>query len=52
MPILDSILPETLHPMVKHAINVLVVFHIIAFLAFVVLLVKSFMKGPSDHFKD
>ena len=46
MPILDSILPQTLHPMVKHAINGLVIFHVLAFLVFVILLVRSFMKGP------
>lgn len=46
MPILDHILPDTLDPMLKHAINGLVIFHLLAFIAFIVLLVRSFMKGP------
>ena len=52
MPLLDSILPSDLNPMVKHLINGLVGFHIIVFLIFIYLLVRSFNKTPTDNFRD
>jgi len=52
MPVLDSILPETLDPTVKHVINFLVIFHLLAFFVFVYLLARSLTKSSSDTFRD
>ena len=52
MPFLDSILPATLDPMVKHVINFLVGVHLIVFLVFVYLLCKSLRKSPQDNFRE
>ena len=52
MPFLDYVLPTTLDPMVKHLINFLVGFHLLAFLVFIVLLVRSFRKSPEDSFRE
>jgi hypothetical protein len=52
MPILDSVLPSTIDPTMRHVINGLVGIHLCVFFLFIVLLCRSFMKGPQDHFKD
>jgi len=52
MPFLDYVLPETLSPFVRNLINLLVGCHLFAFLAFIVLLVRSFNKTPEDNFRD
>lgn len=52
MPVLNHILPDTLSPGVKNLINFLVIAHVLVFFIFIILLVRSFMKGPSDHFRD
>lgn len=51
MPLLDSILPDTLNPMVKNLVNFLVIVHLAVFFIFIILLVRSFTKGPDDHFR-
>lgn len=41
MPFLDSIIPATVDPFVRNLINVLVGIHILAFLLYIYLLVRS-----------
>ncbi|CDW73167.1 UNKNOWN [Stylonychia lemnae] len=52
MPFLDYVLPDTLSPFVKNLINGLVGFHLLAFVIFIILLVRSFNKTPEDNFRE
>ena len=52
MPFLDAIIPESVDPFVRNIINVLVGIHILAFLLYVYLLVRSSKKSPTDDFKE
>lgn len=52
MPILDSILPNTLDPMMKNVVNGLVIVHLMLFVLFVIMVCRSFFRGPTDHFKE
>lgn len=52
MPILDSVLPKDLNPYLKHAINGVVIFHLLVFVLLVFLICRSFLKSPQDTYKD
>jgi len=49
--LIDFILPSSLDPTVKLIINILVGVHLAAFLCYIVLLVRSFGKKPSDRIR-
>jgi len=45
MPILDSILPPNLHPVARHSLNFLVIFHIIAFAVYLYVLIRDYIRA-------
>ncbi len=51
MPLLDHVLVGV-SPAMKNVINGLVIFHILIFIIFIILLVRSFFITPQDQFRD
>ncbi len=49
MPLLDSILPPDTDPTLRHIMNGLLIFHIIAFLFYMFLLTRSFLKKNDNE---
>lgn len=55
MTVLDPILPKDIDPNLRLIVNGLFIFHICAFLCYVILLTRSYIKGknePLDYFSD
>ena len=52
MPILNDILPVDMNPTLKTAINVIVIIHLLAVVLYFYFLIKSFTRGPQDHFRE
>mgnify|MGYP001579683751 CR=1 FL=1 len=52
MDLLDPILPPNLHPYLKYLINGLVIFHILAFLFYIFILVRSYVKERNQKIDD
>jgi hypothetical protein len=52
MPMLNSILPPDLNPFIRNFVNFLAIVHLLAFLLFCFLLVRSMLKGPEEQFRE
>jgi hypothetical protein len=52
MPFMDMIIPESVDPTIRLVINALVGVHILAFLIYVWLLLRSSNKSEADVFRD
>jgi hypothetical protein len=52
MPFLDSVIPTSVDPTIRTVINVLVGVHLLAFLLYIYLLVRSSKKTSADAFRE